>query len=115
MCERVDERVRPVEGAAQQERPAVQHGVGEVEMGDDGAHDTREVDGGIGGSRARGRVFISKDGSKASESSIERFRVGGMGKMSAAIPGEVEVALGVRERHCRGRRGERQQEHENSE
>jgi len=72
-------------------------------MGDGGTHDTREMEGEIGGSCGRGRVFISKDGSKASQSSVERIRVGGKGKMSGAIPGEVEVTLGVGERHDRER------------
>lgn len=106
MCGRVSERVGSVEGAAQEERPAVQHSVGEVEMGDCGTHDTREMEGWIGSSCGGRRVFVSKDGSKASQSSIKRIRVGGKGKVGGAIPGEVDVALGVGERHYRERRGD---------
>ena len=75
-----------------------------MKIGDSRIYNAREIDGGVSSGRGGRRLFISKNVSKASQSSVERFRVGGTGKMSTAILGEVEVALGVRERYCRGRR-----------
>ena len=74
-----------------------------MKIGDSRIHNTREIDRGVSSGRGGRRLFISKNVSKASQSSVERFRVGRIGKISTVIPGEVEVVFGVGQRYERGK------------
>jgi hypothetical protein len=87
-----------IQGASNGQGPAIDHGVSECEMVDNGAHDASEDD--LGGSR--GGVAVAEDIAEVCKSEIERAGVERVGEVSRPIPVQIDVAFGICKGHGEG-------------